>query len=273
MIHNILTSVKIKLMQPRIWILSLLYGLILARLSYNSYLTSGTELVGLYFFWTEAFGMYDARILLVLLTSLACVMELLTEIKSNFSLFVLNRQSIDAYMFGNLIKTIVVSSLVPILGFLLFSLFILTKYSFVGNIESPYLLSQASYYLNGHILIEGNPLLFYALWLLNVVYHHLYFVLISVVISLYIQDVYLTSVMPAILYTVFSFNGIPAALNPHNVFELGSYRIQYAMSWMIEDPKPWQIMIYPTVFFIIFAVIIYGCVRWSFQWQLRRGKI
>lgn len=265
------TGLKIYLKKPRVWLLSIIYALLLFQRTINTFNIDSGGLIGLYVFWSGIFEEFDLIILLVFISSLASVHLGLEERTHRFMLFRLNRESISSYVKHLLFQTIVTTSMVPMIGLTIFSLLILTRFSLTGDLDSPYLADAIGRLLNGHLLVQGRPLLFYFLIALNICFHHLFFILPSVLISIFIQDRYLIYIMPSIIFTAFSVGSIRSIFNPLIAFGMRPmFTLHYherLSDSLIENLS----YLFPTVYFLVIVVMIYGLLRLGLRRQLRRG--
>lgn len=263
------------LKKPIVWVLAFIYFLLLIQISMNDLKTVPIDIAGLYYFWIAPYLDAGVMILTIILTSLSSVHFFIEEWNSGIILFNLTRKNLNQYVKSLIIRILLVAAVVPLVGILIYSVFVLTKFPLVGNTESYLFINSIETLVNGSLLVTNYYIIFYFLLLLNIIYSHIVFVIYSVWISLWINNKYIIFIVPTILYTLFnilsSYQIIPVIVNPLSVFGFYPYIDLYFQINFGTVSGHIITYIYPTIYFIILTVLAFYLIRFSLNRKIKKG--
>lgn len=267
--------IAISLKKTRLWFLAILYAILLIQISLDDFKVMPTEIGGLYYFWISPYLDAGVTILMILLTSIAGVSILIEDWNSGMILYSLNRMTLNQYVKQLLIRTMSLSAFVPTLGLILYSLIIITKFPLVGEFDSYLLKNAIDTLLNGHLLATDYYIFFYLFLLLNVVYNHVIYVFLAVLLSVSINNKYIIMVAPTFIYTIFSLfvnnNWLSVILNPLEVFGFYSWTEIYFKQLFGEGAGTILGFVYPTLYFLVLLFGISLLIQYSLRRKLRKG--
>ncbi len=273
--YYLIKFLKMYLKKPTCWVLGVLYAALLIQVSWNDFSTLPTDLAGLYFFWIMPYLDASVTILLLLLTSLSSVHFLIEEWNNGYVLFYLNRTSLKKYVLNLVIRVILISSIVPLIGIFIYSMVILTKFPLINDVSSYLFVNSVETLVNGHLLMTNLYGLFYFLLLLNIVFSHVILIVFSVLVSVFINNKYIVYIFPTIIYTLldvfFNIQSVPIILNPITVFGFYSYNAQYFELIFGLAKENVVTYLYPILYFIFLSFIAYWLIQRSLKGKIKSG--
>lgn len=158
----------------------------------------------------------------MMITVFPAVMLFYEDWTSGFFKFVITKAGRKKYISGVLIASGLTAAAVMILSYTVVSLFVLTKYPLVPDMDADKLRITTFGFPNSGLIYTGHALLCYALFFLTQGARAAFFAVVAVIQSMIITNRHLTAVSPVLLYILyFSLNLYyitPNLANPYVLF-------------------------------------------------------
>ena len=209
---------KHRLNQVFFWISLLMYILFLTLPLYKQYYLGAP--VPVYHFLIQTYLSASTSSILVMVACFPIANSIIQEKKSNFIHVSILRMNYKKYVLCQMLSNMLSCILLISIAYILSTVFI-SFYAPIDINDSSYHMQYVHSYVNANSLLEGNSYVFYATQLLLQICNSLFYLWITMFLSLLLTDPLVVGVLPLILYsTLKSFLPlikIPAAVNPHFV--------------------------------------------------------
>lgn len=214
---------------------------------------------GLHYFLSSASDINIVYFMLML-TSLPAATMFYDDWKSGNIKFILPRAGRVRYAFAVTTAAGITSAAVMMLAYIIYSIFILSKFPLVTNLEPNALRASTLGFPNSGLICEGKPILCYILYFISKGAMAAFFSAFSIFQSMLITNKRLTLISPVLIYILyFSFNlfyVLPAVVNPF-VMYWNSYKL-YLVFGGTQDGRLFSPFagIYPLIFTVLITVVL-----------------
>ncbi len=237
---------------------------------------------GLYYYLRFAYQNGSTSYILPIVCAISSCMTFCREWRSGAFLYYYSRAGRFSYACASCISSAVTAFITAFAGGLLYVIATSGVTSFAGDQEGVMLEQITAVYANGQLIADGQYVLYYFLALATQGAFMAFMAALTMLISTFLLDPYLTMVSPMVLYilltNIISMLGLPMLMNPYHVFSSLNIvnKIMYAdMLKSTENAYNFSIWscLYPFAYTIAGIIIFSVLTHLSLRNKLERRRL